>query len=235
MGIVHMGDILTQEGNFRTWADLLPDGGDRLGERAFLSLLSNLHQGPLMSEAQGLTQMHFESVGPNLDHVIWEFLVPPAETTSNWTRICSLFSPVRAFNRRGGTLSISRVVLPFTGLEADRVLIRFQAGKAGRFTWFGKWNGDSAWMEQFGWKDETPLLHTSTGQLRKMQSARRFVRHKALGKWETQLNALIPENVWMTTWLPGRSSCENAFLWQLVYRVIATQRWRFPERLAEDD
>lgn len=35
--------------------------------------------------------------------------------------------------------------------------------------------------------------------------------------------------LWKETWLSFRSSTENCFLWQLIYRIPATQHWRFPD------
>lgn len=173
-------------------------------------------------------------VGPELSHVVWEFLVPPEETSSDWPSICRNFRPARTFKRRGEILTVSQDVNPSPEWGAHKVQIRFPSGKAGKIRWFGRWDLDSVFMEQYGWKDNLMLLQTSTGQLRKMQTASRFRRHIALNKWENQLNVPIPENIWMSTWLAGRSVCENAFLWQLMYRVIATQRWHFPGRLTSD-
>lgn len=44
----------------------------------------------------------------------------------------------------------------------------------------------------------------------------------------------VPVEIWRRTWLPFRGANENTFLWQLYYRVIATQRWRFPLSPADD-
>lgn len=180
MGLVRMGDMLSPKGFFWTWAELLPGGGDRLGEKAYLSLLSNLHLGPLIDDVQGRHLLHFQTVDPDLSFVIWEYLVPPAETSSDWPRICRNFCPVRTFTHKDCLLTISRDVIPSPKSEAYMVLVRMPSGRAGRFSWFGRWNVDSLFVEQFGWKDESALLHTSTGQLRKMQTAHRFIRHKAL-------------------------------------------------------
>lgn len=56
----------------------------------------------------------------------------------------------------------------------------------------------------------------------------------ALLKWEISLNCTIPADIWTSTWLTFQGACENTFLWQLVYRVIARQHWRFPTRSALD-
>lgn len=44
----------------------------------------------------------------------------------------------------------------------------------------------------------------------------------------------VPSNVWSLTWMEYRSAAENTFLWRLLYRILATQRWRFPDRPASD-
>lgn len=87
---------------------------------------------------------------------------------------------------------------------------------------------------QHGWHDGTPLLHTSTAQLRHTQALHRHFPHLALQKWQIQLDTPTPSRLWAQTWLNFRSANENTFLWQLVYRVIATQRWRFPTRSNQD-
>lgn len=140
----------------------------------------------MVDNEQGMHPIHFEA-----DNVIWEFMVPPAETASDWRRISGNFCPVRTFKRKGGEVSVSQAVTPSSNLNADRVMIRSPKGHDGKFSWFGWWNLDSVFIEQYCWKDEATLLQTSTGQLRKMQSAHKFTRHKALIKWENQLDTFI--------------------------------------------
>lgn len=89
---------------------------------------------------------------------------------------------------------------------------------------YGLWTSETAFLEQYLWQDESSLLHTSTAQLRNMQASHQLVRHSALLKWEIRLNCGIPDDIWTSTWLPFRGSCENTFLWQLVYQGIATQK-----------
>lgn len=117
----------------------------------------------------------------------------------------------------------------------QRVLFCSQPGKENRYSWFGLWSPETAFIEQYGWADDSPLLDSSTAQLRKMMASRRLVRHSALSKWEVRLNCLVPENVRENPWLKCRSARENTFLWQLVYRVIATQKWRFLTRSAMEE
>lgn len=40
--------------------------------------------------------------------------------------------------------------------------------------------------------------------------------------------------MWLETWINCRLAAENTFLWQLIYRIPATNRWRHPDRNATD-
>lgn len=110
------------------------------------------------------------------------------------------------------------------------VLLRIPWGKTGDGATFGPWTSERALLNQYIWLDGTPILNTSTAQLRHLQAQQRQVPHLALTKWVNQLQCDMPGAIWTTTWLNYRSANENTFMWQLLYRVIATQRWRFPSR-----
>lgn len=49
------------------------------------------------------------------------------------------------------------------------------------------------------------------------------------------LSCEIPQSIWTSTWLAYRAPCENVFLWQVAYRVIATQKWHFPTKFVQDE
>lgn len=93
---------------------------------------------------------------------------------------------------------------------------------------YGSWTADQAFLMQYNWADSTPLLNTSTAQLRSLQPCHGMSAHMALTKWELALEQPIPKNIWSSIWISYRGASENTFLWQLLYRVIATQKWRFP-------
>jgi ribosomal protein L37AE/L43A len=51
--------------------------------------------------------------------------------------------------------------------------------------------------------------------------------HKSVRNWLENLHGhLTLKRLWKKTWLPYRSVQENCFLWQLIYRIPAKQRWR---------
>lgn len=102
MGIRCMGDVLSPNGDFLSWADLNPAGGDRLGERAFVALLSNLNPDPIVEAMAGV---FFEGEGEaQLSHYIWQFDVPPGEILSSWWRLKGIYTPVKTFRIRGGVV-----------------------------------------------------------------------------------------------------------------------------------
>lgn len=78
------------------------------------------------------------------------------------------------------------------------------------------------------------MLNSSTSQLRTMLVRHNLAPHTALAKWTNQLGQTTPEEIWLSTWVNYRSAAENTFLWQLIYRIPATQRWRHPDRPATD-
>lgn len=133
-----------------------------------------------------------------------------------------------------GILHRSNISLPSPLSRPHRVLLRLPWGKGENGCSFGPWTSARAFLVQYAWKDGTPILHTSTAQLRNLQTQERFVPHLALAKWEAQLQCPIPHTIWSATWLNFRSANENMFMWQLLYRIIATQRWRFPMRPTTD-
>lgn len=133
-----------------------------------------------------------------------------------------------------GILSRSCISIPPPLARPHRVLLRIPWGKEAAGTTFGPWSTERALLNQYTWRDGTPLLYTSTAQLPHLQAQQRHVPHLALNKWEAQLQCTVPGSIWKVTWLNYRRVNENTFMWQLLYRVIATQRWRFPARANTD-
>lgn len=93
---------------------------------------------------------------------------------------------------------------------------------------------ERSFLLQYTWADGTPFLETTTSLLSSLQAHQRFRPHKAATRWEAELGTPVQPNVWSGIWLNFRSASENTFLWQVFFRVIATQRWRFPYLLPND-
>lgn len=92
---------------------------------------------------------------------------------------------------------------------------------------------DGVFLLQHQWQDNTPFCDL---QPRSYAFFRIPIAsdHMLPSPWEHILACEIPDNIWKITWLKYRAECKNAFLWQLLYRVIATIRWCFPRRLATE-
>lgn len=99
-----------------------------------------------------------------------------------------------------------------------------------KFTRIGTPVADLRFALQYRWKDEVEFFNTSTSHLRSIQITPEGLPHKRVRQWQTlfRVDLHLP-SLWRETWIPMRSSTENCFLWQLIYRVPATQHWRFPD------
>lgn len=98
--------------------------------------------------------------------------------------------------------------------------------------YMGTRNRENLLLTQYRWSDGTLLVSSSTSQLRLLQVRNRIDTHSTLAKWERQLGRRDLAEVWQATWLKYRLAAKNIFLWQFVYHVPATNRWRLPDRPA---
>lgn len=130
--------------------------------------------------------------------------VAPQDLSASWAYISAAYTPVKSFRARASALSSTPVSSPPTGSNLHRVILRLPWGKGTTSQTFGPLTPENALLLQYGWRDGTPLLNTLTAQLHHVQAQQRH--------------------------FPRRSANENAFLWQEIFRVIATQRWCFPTR-----
>lgn len=165
-----MGDVLSREGDFLPWTDIHPGGGDRMKEKTYTTLLSNLLSVPIIDDTRGPHQIFFEEGGNQRSILVWQYEVPPLETSSCWRRIAEIFNHVKAFRVRDGILYSPVLILPPAEATAHRVLLRLSAGRGGRNSLYGHWNAESDFLEQYRWQDGLPLLNTSMAQLYKLQT-----------------------------------------------------------------
>lgn len=135
---------------------------------------------------------------------------------------------------QAGTLTTSIPTPPAPPLRAHRIITRQPVGTSKACSFYGPWTPERSFLIQYHWADHTPLLNSSTAQLHALQARHRQTPHTAHLKWEMSLAQPLPENIWSSIWIQYRGASENAFLWQLLYRVIATQHWRFPTCPATD-
>lgn len=229
-GLVSMRDVMAPGGGFLQWEGLPPQIVATGKVRAYRKILSNLRVTPIIEPTPGPHPIFFAEPPEEHGHRIWQFDVAPQDRTSNWPHIARLYNLAKTLRARADQLTTIPCVPPPNDLELHRVNLRLPWGKGARNQTFGPLNQASVFLIQHGWQDGIPLLHTSTAQLRNIQAQQRLFPHLALEKWRNQLGSQVPTSIWGQTWLNFRSANENTFLWQLIYRVIATQRWRFPTK-----
>lgn len=164
--------------------------------------------------------------------MIWQFQLPAARLTGAWIPFMDRSSPDHTFRLEGNKLRPTRHCCPDSETILSRVMVSSNANARTRQK-LGPWIDDNP-MTQYQWVDGTPLVESSTAQLRSIQVHHAAQPHGALRKWTEELGRPIPDDVWQFTWMDFRSAAENTFLWQILYRILATQRWRFPERARED-
>lgn len=108
-----------------------------------------------------------------------------------------------------------------------QVILRLPEGKKNGRSHYGEWSTDQAFLLQYRWMDVTLILNTTTRQLR-------FKPHSSVVKWERELACQLSHLCWQDIWLKYRGASKNMFLWQVLFPVIATQKWRFPSLPATD-
>lgn len=235
-GLLTINDISSHRGELLAWPEVAHNVLDTAGHRAFDTLISNLHAAPQFPASLKHQSIFFEADRTNPDSVacVWQFSVPESEASSSWHNIVPRFAPIREFSVCAGNLR-ARLGMPSAiPIFAHRILVRSPTKKAQSLVHWGRGGSDCGFLSQHGWQDGTALLDTSTTQLSSLQARLRQTPHTASLKWETDLGQPIPENLWTSIWLPYRGSSENTFLWQLFYRVIATQHWRMPSKPPTD-
>lgn len=229
-----MGDFMAPDGRLAAWQDIYQGPTNNRGERAFRRVVENLRDIPALDDTPILHPLFFEAVDDRGNQCIWQYNVPAADTSLNWAELHTRFNPIRTLYASGGALLAGPHNAPTPRTLAYRVLLRLPAECGPLHHYFGQWNPENAWLTQYQWTDGTALLNTSTRQLHRLLARQRSTPHSALQKWTTSLACEIPPTIWGSIWVSSRGASENVFLWQLLYRIIATQKWRFPRSSATD-
>lgn len=233
-GLHKLGDILTDRGQFRAWEDLEMQVDDANGRRAYQALTDNIRRDPNFDDAPGPHKLFFAEPGAAVRGLVWQFEVGQQGISSSWPLIREANLPVCTYISVAGAIHKAPRSNPPAELPLHRILLRAPQGPLHRRWHFGTCSPERQFLLQYKWSDQTPFLDTSTGQLRALQARQRFKPHSAISKWERELACPVPTGIWHDTWLKFRGASENMFLWQIVFRVIATQSWRFPALPAID-
>lgn len=236
-GIRSMTDVLNRDGSIRNWEagpnQLLPP---RL-QPAYDRLLRGLQHNPALCPERHLESTVFlESHVRDRGTFIWEICVPRMQLVNRWYTSRSLNPPKRVFE----VIHQSLILVPsfplsdFEGIS--RVIIRStqKQGTTQRDR-MGRPIADLRFVLQYRWRDDVEFFNTSTAHLRTIQLPHEGRPHKRISQWQSQFRLVLHlPSLWQETWLPFRSMAENCFLWQILYRIPATQHWRFPELPATD-
>lgn len=227
-GLLYMGDVISPTGNFLEWHELPPCVVATRKERVYRALIDNLQPNPITEAPTGQHHIFFAETQVEPSQRIWQFTIANQDASAPWDQIYPRYTPIKMLTAQVGILTTSSISPPPQLTKPHQVILRQPWGKGTAGYSFGPWTPDRAFLCQYKWRDETALLNTSMAQLRSLQAQQRHVPHLALGKWERQLGCNMSQTAWSATWLDYRSATENTFMWQLLYRVIAMQHWRFP-------
>lgn len=232
LGLRRMSDLLSPNNVLLPWNASSIHSTNLRHQRAYGALLDNAREMPAFTNESGTQDIYFQDTVENPPQLVWLFKVPGSAVSNRWEEIHTRFAPIKAFEVMTGSLTPRSGNLPAIPGMAHRILVRDPLGKTTSPTFFGRWSEDTSFLLQHEWFDGTPLLSSSTAQLRNLHALHCYAPHQAIHKWELALGCEVQANIWRDTWLPFRGAKENTFLWQLLYRSIATQHWRFPTRPA---
>lgn len=225
-----MADVLDPGGNFASWEVMLARGARRSCEGTFRDLLLNLKARPELrppDERQVFFMEESWSPGPPR---VWQFCLPAGQLSEEEIANIPRATPHRSFRREGPHLLPMSFGSPGPEVLLHRIIVGTPPSSRSR-TYFGPWQGQNP-LVQCSWSDGTALTDSSTAQLRRLQVNCSARPHNALSKWEATLGCPLPIDIWQLTWMSFRSAVENTFLWQILYQILATQKWRFPGRSA---
>lgn len=194
--MITVADILSPQGYLQPWETITANPRDQAGRKAYLALTANLRPPPLFQPSTESEHIFFEGLEGEATNTVWQFTIPKERVSSHCHLIRARFPPVKTLTVRAGFLTPIPGLPTAPPINAQRILVRTPVGKTHIRSHFCPWTTHSSFLMQYHWCDDTPLLHTSTSELRQIQTQQRYSSHKALSKWETQLNCPIPEDLW---------------------------------------
>lgn len=229
-GFQFMADILGPDNVPIQWDEALQRGAPANCEQAFTALTRNLKIVPEIGPPETDKDLFLEESSSGR---VWQYRVAARRATERWIPFMNLRDPTHTFRTVGSMLSPIAKCSPPIHAQLHRIMVR-APWHSGRLFHLGRWQREHLMLNQYDWQDGTSMLHSSTAQLRLMQVHGQAAAHRALQKWNRQLGTPVPDEIWTSTWLPYRSAAENTFLWQMIYRIPATNHWRLPDRPASD-
>jgi hypothetical protein len=230
-GFTRTKDVLRPNGEPISWSDAEAKGVPRSSRRGFEKMMGNLNLHPTTGEKRRRKIPVYMQEEGTL--TIWEFQEPANTTTRNWWMEQGPREPVRQYRLVQGFLEkVEAVVNPGVATQMRRILVGKQKCSNRRLAnkvKYGDYYGSMYVATQYQWEDSVDFFDTNTGHLRMLQGRKQRRIHKTLLRWnEYFVEPIDFKRVWAETWVSFRSAKENCFLWQMVYRIPATQHWRFP-------
>lgn len=164
---------------------------------------------------------------------LWKFRLTPAHCSERWIPFLDRTTPAQTFLCHGQALRPTSLQAPGQEVRLRRIVVYCNGGHEALFNG-GPWIEENFLLTQYTWLNGPQLTTYSTSALRMLQNQQVANDHPAIRKWEAQLHTRLPEHIWHNTCLPFRSAKENFFLWQIIFRAIATLSWVFPNRPHSD-
>lgn len=232
-GFVCVSDVWTNGPGFISWHEARGRGGPQGSKAAFHSLIANLKQIPKIEPPDSTHDLFVECYEGPAKNTVWQFQIQARLLSERWLPFRHNTEPERTFKLCGSSLVPIQSYRPAQEVRLRRIIVRSPSHSSRRIR-LGTWQHNQAMSTQYKWTDGTQLVNASTSQLRLLQVQSTAAPHGALNKWAAQLGRPISGTLWLDTWIPYRSAAENTFLWQMIYRIPATNKWRLPGRLAND-
>jgi hypothetical protein len=229
-GFAKMRDILQEDGTFREWENGPAQRVPASCRRAYSKLLSQVKLIPQLSAVRSQrVSVFMEEVEAGK---VRRYMVKREEVQSTLSVQLSRIKPSQEFRLVHNSLvEQEALTTPQGGSAVIQILVadKFVAAqkkivkmKIGSVTSVRKLS------QHFMWADGKPIFDTTTRHMRSLMGRKGLI-HRALIKW--QMGSAWTANtgkLWRATWVPFRSAKENCFLWQIIYRTPATQKWRHP-------
>lgn len=236
-GFNRMADVSNHNLQLINWEEAVRRGAPRRSEAAFGGLIRNLKSVPEVDHPDDLHDLFLQDTSSRARPLIWQFRVQARFLSARRIPFLNGQQPVRTFCLFRTQLVPITNCLPTRDNNLERVLVRSPKFSSS-YLHMGRWNRDRHLLTQYKWRDGTVIIHSSIAQLRILQTTERPQIHNALHKWARQLACTIPAEIWHVTWtrtwISYRSAAENTFLWQILYRIPTTNKWRFPRENADN-
>lgn len=153
-------------------------------------------------------------------------MVTRGQVRPKYTSDAVIGKPVKAYAASLGILSTCVHPRPLGDSVLKCIITRLprNAKNGGRqLTFIADVHDEVAMLEHFNWKDARPLFAIDTKHLWLIQGKPRVCLHVGVQKWNRITSSpLVMDKLLEEVWQDFRALKINYFLWQLLYRILAT-------------